>query len=165
LDVFCQVFSGVGTSQLYGEVLRKSGLRLGEQARCFFLSVAGSCDNTLLIPLLAFIVASGIGVTQTNLYLKDRCAQLGGYYDYYGASRAAEATDGPRHHMRIRASIDCERGNYEAGIKTIKALMIRKNMPVPCADIASTPDGRVIPIDPARIAPHPLDQSQNPGSR
>src|SRR5882757_8723324 len=65
--------------------------------------------------------------------------------------KARGQIDGARNHTRISASIDCESGNYEAGIKAMEALMTRKHIGVPRADVASTPDGRVRPIDTARI--------------
>jgi len=48
----------------------------------------------------------------------------------YGASRI-ENSDGVRNHTRIGASIDCDRGLYEKGIKTMEALLRRKKFTVP----------------------------------
>jgi len=133
-------------------------------------AAAKSYRTLVKVTLFATVVLSGEAAStaafaQTNEYLKERCKQLIGYYDYYAADRASEAFDGARNHTRISASIDCERGNYEAGIKTIEALMTRKHMPVPRPDVASTPDGRVRPIDTARIPQDRTDQAQQPRTR
>jgi hypothetical protein len=128
---------------------------------------AAKVHRTLVkVTLFATVVLSGEAVStaafaQTNDYLQERCAQLIAYYDYYaGGSRPSEATDGARNHTRISAWIDCDRGNYEVGIKTMEALMTRKHISVPRADVASTPDGRVRPIDTARIPQGRTDQAQ-----
>src|SRR5260370_35956468 len=81
-----------------------------------------------------------------------------GYYEYYAADGGSEVIDGGRGRGGGGASIECERGNYEAGIKTIEALMTRKHFPVPRPDVASTPNG-VRPIDAARIPHDQLDQA------
>ena len=102
---------------------------------------------------------AGAALRQTNAYLKARCAQLTSYYDYY-AARGSFESDGYRNHTRIRALMDCERGHYEAGIKAMEALMARKHMSVPRPDVASTPDGRVAPINTALIPSNLLEQRQ-----
>ncbi len=130
---------------------------------------AKACRTLVKVTLFATVVLSGEAAStaafgQTNEYLKERCKQLIGYYDYYAADRASEEMSGARNHTRISASIDCERGNYEAGIKTIEALMTRKHMPVPRPDVASTPNG-VRPIDTARIPHDQVDQARQPRTR
>jgi len=133
-------------------------------------AAAKSYRTLVKVTLFATVVLSGEAAStaafaQTNDYVQERCAQLIAYYDYYGGgSRPSESTDGARNHTRISASIDCERGNYEAGIKTIEALMTRKHMPVPRPDVASTPTG-VRPIDPARIPRDQIDQAGQPSTR
>jgi hypothetical protein len=67
---------------------------------------------------------------QTTPDLKARCEQLIAYYDRYGASRN-ENSDGVRNFTRIGASIDCDRGLYEKGIKTMEDLLRRKKFTVP----------------------------------
>jgi hypothetical protein len=121
------------------------------------------------VTLFATVVLSGQAAStttfaQTNEYLKERCKQLIGYYDYYAADRASEEMSGARNHTRISAWIDCERGNYEAGIKTIEALMARKHFSIPRPDVASTPNG-VRPIDTARIPHDQIDQAHQPPTR
>jgi hypothetical protein len=111
--------------------------------------------------LLAMVVFTGPGsaLGQTNADLKARCDQLVAYYDYYNVSRS-ENSDRRRNHTRIGAEIDCERGNYEAGIKVMERLLINKAFTVPQPDVASTPDGRVRPIDVARLPAGRTEQPQ-----
>jgi hypothetical protein len=111
--------------------------------------------------LLAMVVFTGAGsaLGQTNADLKARCDQLVAYYDYYNVSRS-ENSDGRRNHTRIGAEIDCERGNYEAGIKAMERLLTNKAFTVPQPDVASTPDGRVRPINTARLPAGRTEQPQ-----
>src|SRR5882762_2210543 len=111
--------------------------------------------------LLAMVVFTGAGsaLGQTNEDLKARCDQLVAYYDYYNVSRS-ENSDGRRNHTRIGAEIDCGRGNYEVGIKAMEGLLIAKNFTVPESNVASTPDGRVRPIDTARLPAVRTEQPQ-----
>jgi hypothetical protein len=111
--------------------------------------------------LLALVVFTGAGsaLGQTNADLKARCNQLIAYFDYYGVSRS-ENTDGRRNFTRIGAEIDCDRGNYEAGIEAMERLLIAKAFTVPEPDVASTPDGRVRPIDTARLPAGRTEQPQ-----
>jgi hypothetical protein len=111
--------------------------------------------------LLAMVVFTGAGsaLGQTNEDLKARCDQLVAYYDYYNVSRS-ENSDGRRNHTRIGAEIDCERGNYEVGIKAMERLLTNKAFTVPQPDVASTPDGRVRPIDTARLPAGRTEQPQ-----
>ncbi len=76
--------------------------------------------------LLAMVVFTGAGsaLGQTNADLKARCNQLVGYYDYYGVDGRSEYSDRRRNFTRIGAEIDCDRGNYEAGIKAMEGLLI-----------------------------------------
>ena len=67
------------------------------------------------------------GTAQTP---KARCAQLIAAYDRHGSGRSANS-DGFRNHTRIGAAIDCERGNYEQGIKEMEDLLRRKKFTVP----------------------------------
>ena len=111
--------------------------------------------------LLAMVVLTGAGAAlgQTNEDLKARCDQLVAYYDYYNVSRS-ENSDGRRNHTRIGAEIDCERGHYDVGIKTMERLLANKAFTVPQPDVASTPDGRVRPIDTARLPAGRTEQPQ-----
>lgn len=62
--------------------------------------------------------------------LKARCDQLIAYFDRYGSGRG-EHSDGARNMTRIAARIDCDRGQYEQGIKTMEDLLRRKKLTVP----------------------------------
>lgn len=61
---------------------------------------------------------------------KKRCSELIAYFDRWGATRS-EHSDGARNVTRINAGIDCERGNYDIGIASMEALLLRKNFDVP----------------------------------
>lgn len=62
-------------------------------------------------------------------WLKDRCAQLVAYFDRYAVGRG-EDSDGPRNHTRIGAAIECSRGNYERGIRTMTILLKNKRIDI-----------------------------------
>jgi hypothetical protein len=82
---------------------------------------------------------------QAKLYMKARCDQLTAYYDYYGVS-LVQNSDGSRSLIRVGAGIDCGRGEYEAGLRTIEDLLTARAFVIPQPQQASTPDGRVAPI-------------------
>jgi hypothetical protein len=96
---------------------------------------------------------------QRTEWLKSRCSQLISYFDYYGVSRSKNS-DARRNHTRIGAEIDCDRGNYEAGIEAMERLLTNKAFTVPQPDVASTPDGRVGPINTARLPAGRTEQPQ-----
>jgi hypothetical protein len=102
--------------------------------------------------LLAIVVFTGAGsaLGQTDVDPRARCNQLIAYFDYYGASRS-ENSDARRNHTRLGAEIDCDRGSHEAGIQAMERLLTNKAFTVPQPDVASTPDGRVGPINTARL--------------
>ena len=83
-----------------------------------------------LIAVILTAAMANPAAAQTTADLKARCDQLIAYFDRYGASRI-ENSDGVRNHTRIGASIDCDRGLYEKGIKTMEALLRRKKFTVP----------------------------------
>ncbi|WP_020698335.1 hypothetical protein [Reyranella massiliensis] len=64
--------------------------------------------------------------------LKTRCDQLIAYFDRYGSGRG-EHSDGARNMTRLSARIDCDRGQYEEGIKAMEDLLRRKKLAVPSA--------------------------------
>ena len=64
--------------------------------------------------------------------LKARCDQLIAYFDRYGSGRG-EHSDGARNMTRLSARIDCDRGQYEEGIKAMEDLLRRKKLAVPSA--------------------------------
>ena len=75
---------------------------------------------------------AGRALAQTTSDPKVRCAELIEYYDRYGASRS-ENSDGARNMTRIGAGIDCNRGRYDQGIKTMEDLLPQKKLTVPPA--------------------------------
>ena len=81
----------------------------------------------LLEPAAAF--ASG-AEEACPIYLRQRCEQLVAYYDYYGVSRK-QNSDGRRNHTRIKAAIECQRGDCLAGINRMLVLMRNKAMVPP----------------------------------
>lgn len=86
-------------------------------------------------------------------YLKQRCAQLLGYYAYYGIDRR-ENSDGVKNGVWVGASAECDKGRYEQGIADLERLMRDKNTPVPSAEAIRTPDGSVSPM-PRAVATAP----------
>jgi hypothetical protein len=61
---------------------------------------------------------------------KKRCTELGAFFDRWGTTRTGH-TDGARNHARIGAGIDCQRGDYRAGIAKMESLLERKKFEVP----------------------------------
>src|SRR5580698_10126089 len=99
-----------------------------------------------LLALALVPVSIGTASAQSDRdYLKNRCAQLLGYYAYYGVDRR-ENSDGVKNGVWVAATADCAKGNYEARIAEIEPLMREKNMPIMAADKMSTPDGSVSPM-------------------
>src|SRR5689334_8283204 len=96
--------------------------------------------STLFLAVFLSGTAATDALAQTPQELKARCSQLTSYFDYYGTSRG-EHTDGPKNWKRINAGIECERGNYEVGIREMEELLVAKAFTVPRSDVASTPDG------------------------
>ena len=91
-------------------------------------------------------VAAGTASAQTDQnYLKNRCAQLLGYYAYYGTDRR-ENSDGVKNGVWVAATADCAAGRYEEGIAEIERLMRDRQLPIMSADTIRTPDGSVSPM-------------------
>jgi hypothetical protein len=99
---------------------------------------------TLAIALAPALTSTASAQTDQR-YLKARCAQLLGYYAYYGIDRR-ENSDGVKNGVWVAATADCAKGRYEEGIAELERMMREKNMPVIAADTMSTPDGSVSPI-------------------
>ncbi len=75
--------------------------------------------------------AAATGLTiQAGTPAKERCEDLVAFFDRWGTSRG-EHTDGARNHTRIAANIDCERGDYAAGIRQMEELLADKRFEVP----------------------------------
>jgi mannose/cellobiose epimerase-like protein (N-acyl-D-glucosamine 2-epimerase family) len=60
-----------------------------------------------------------------------RCAELGALYDRY-AGRRSEGSGGPSLD-RAGAALDCQKGRYDQGIKTLENLLRRSAITVPPA--------------------------------
>ena len=58
-----------------------------------------------------------------------RCAELGALYDRY-AGRRSEGSGGPNLD-RAGAALDCQKGQYDRGIKTLEGLLQRNAITVP----------------------------------
>src|SRR5215470_8441384 len=69
---------------------------------------------------------------------KKRCNDLVAYYDRWGATRTPDNSDGARNHRRINAAFDCERGEYEKGIRKMEALLHDKGFDIP-TDVGEGP--------------------------
>jgi len=117
--------------------------------------------STLFVAVFLSGTAATDALAQTPQELKARCSQLIAYFDYYGVSRG-ENSDGARNGKRISASVECDRGNYEEGIREMEQLLVAKAFTVPRPEIASTPDGRVRPI---AIAQPPSDRTSQPQAK
>ena len=84
---------------------------------------------TVLAPLAGSLPAAAQSPERLD-WLRRRCAQLVGYFDYYGTSRG-ENSDGPRNHARVAASIECRRAHYRTGIAVMTDLLGRKAFVLP----------------------------------
>lgn len=104
----------------------------------------GIVSRVRRLPLLAALLVGGLPVllphpapavtwppaVPSSAKPAERCRELLAYFDYYGAHRG-EHSDGMRNHTRIAAEIDCNRGDYLAGIAAMEALLKRKKFDVP----------------------------------
>jgi len=87
--------------------------------------------------VFAFVGIGGAAIAQQNTASlpttqtpKARCAQLLTYYERYGATRS-EDSSGLRHIKRVEASIDCDQGRYDQGIRRMEDLLTMKHYPIP----------------------------------
>lgn len=85
---------------------------------------------TMLTVLLLLVGVATPVLSQPVPPTAARCKQLIDYYDRYGAGRG-EVSDGARNMTRIGAVIDCERGDFAAGIRAMEDLLKRKRFDVP----------------------------------
>ena len=69
--------------------------------------------------------------SQANPQLAARCAELGAIYDKYN-TRRSEGSGGPDM-TRLGAGIDCQKGRYAEGIKTLEDLLQRNRISYPPA--------------------------------
>jgi hypothetical protein len=89
--------------------------------------------RSILIVAIAAVVAMPLAYAQVPPS-KERCDQLIKYFDYYGQSRGEGVTDGARNMTRIGARVDCDEGNYQAGIGVMETLLRAKRMGIPGPD-------------------------------
>ena len=89
--------------------------------------------RSMLVHAALFVGTSALltAVAQAD-DLKARCDQLIAYFDRYGSGRG-EHSDGARNMTRLSARIDCDRGQYEQGIRAMEDLLRRKKLAVPSA--------------------------------
>ncbi len=90
--------------------------------------------TTCLIVLFAVTIASfgaGPSFAQNDEQKAARCAQLGATFDRYGARRG-EGSGGPNL-IRVGAGLDCDKGRYDQGIKTLEDLLKRNWITIPPA--------------------------------
>ena len=94
--------------------------------------------HSILVPSLVLLfVAAAVAAPAAFAQVspgKARCDQLIKYFDYYGQSRGEGVTDGARNMTRIGARIDCDRGDYAAGIAVMENLLREKRMGIPGPD-------------------------------
>jgi hypothetical protein len=107
--------------------------------------------RTGLAAIVAAVLAAQSVAADPVRMEKSRCSELVAFYDRWGATRSAE-TDGARNHVRIGASIECERGRYRVGIDQMEGLLERKRFEVP-REIGEAPMYEPIGHD-ARTADH-----------
>ena len=83
--------------------------------------------------LIAVALAAGLGAVPAFAQLDDqkaaRCGRLGALFDRY-AARRGEGSGGPNL-TRAGAGLDCDRGRYDQGIKTLEDLLRRNGITVP----------------------------------
>jgi len=84
----------------------------------------------LLLPLAGVPLAPA-GAQQTDEQLAARCTELGAIFDRWGARRG-EGSGGPNM-ARLGAGIDCQRGRYAQGIRTLEDLLQRNRISFPPA--------------------------------
>ena len=84
--------------------------------------------------VVLIVDTANLASAQPTPELKARCSQLITYYDRYGASRG-EDSSALRHMTRMTASVDCDHGRYEEGIRAMEDLLTKKKftIPPPCS--------------------------------
>jgi hypothetical protein len=78
--------------------------------------------------LLALTCATPV-LAQTDDRLAQRCTELGALYDRYNGRRG-EGSGGPNLD-RLGAGLDCQKGRYDKGIKTLEDLLRRNRIDFP----------------------------------
>jgi hypothetical protein len=98
-----------------------------------YTSMMTRCHRICLLSILVALahLPSAVQAQQTNEQLAARCAELGALFDRFNARRG-EGSGGPDM-LRLGAGIDCQRGRYQQGIKTLEDLLQRNRIPYPPA--------------------------------
>lgn len=86
--------------------------------------------RTIAVAVAAVTLTTPVAIAE-ELPASVRCDQLIKYFDYYGQSRGEGVTDGARNMTRIGARVDCDNGDYDAGIATMEVLLVGKRMGIP----------------------------------
>jgi len=86
--------------------------------------------RSIPIAIIAAVLMAPVAIAEAPPG-ESRCDQLLEYFDYYGQSRGEGVTDGARNMTRIGAGIDCDKGDYQAGIGLMEALLLDKRMGIP----------------------------------
>ena len=95
-----------------------------------------SALSTTALAMIALAVAAPPALS-ADLAAKRRCTDLVAFYDRWGTTRT-EHNEGARNTRRIAAAIDCERGDHDAGIAEMEALLVDKKFEVP-VDVGQAP--------------------------
>lgn len=82
-----------------------------------------------LVATLPGVLWPLVAHTQTNEQLAARCAELGALYDRFNVRRG-EGSGGPDM-QRLGAGIDCQKGRYAQGIKTLEDELKRARISYP----------------------------------
>ena len=98
-----------------------------------YSSMMTRCHRTSLLSILSALASLPVAVPaqQTNEQLAARCAELGALFDRFN-TRRGEGSGGPDM-QRLGAGIDCQRGRYQQGIKTLEDLLQRNRISYPPA--------------------------------
>ena len=81
--------------------------------------------------LLAMAASTGPADSQGQVYANEaqRCATLAGTADYY-LTRRGEGSGGPNM-IVLGVRLDCGKGRYDKGIRTLEKLLLDKRIPLP----------------------------------
>ncbi len=83
----------------------------------------------VLLSLLAPGAFPSARAQSTNEQLAARCSQLYGVADRY-LTRRGEGSGGPNM-ILVGAGLDCQKGRYESGIKTLEKLLRDQRLTIP----------------------------------
>jgi hypothetical protein len=99
--------------------------------------VALSAVALMVLALDACTSHASVAKAKTDVTARERCEDLVDFFDRWGSTRSGH-TDGARNHIRIAAKIDCERGDYVAGIARMEALLAARKFEIP-TDVGEAP--------------------------